>query len=117
MSQDLFDSGYVGRQVSLAGVLGRDGLGMRVWSSTPAPSTDSIQILGSNPSRVFAEITNEGTVDVQIAFDQSFGNGYHTLVPRGSMLINRDFPWTGGVYARTLAGTGLLGVDSGSVQQ
>lgn len=119
MSDTLYDGGYVGQLVSLAGVKGRDGLGARVWSSQPAPPATGagVEVMGPNPSRLWALITNEGTVDVQLAFDNVFTNGLFTLRPGGSFMINKNLPWTGTVHARVTGGVaGTLSVAAASVQ-
>jgi len=116
MSIELYDSGYIGRMVSMAGVVGREGMGLRIYSSLPAPTATPVLVVGANPVRLYLLITNEGTVDVEIAFNETFTDGKHTLVPGGHILINKDMPWTGAVWARTLAGTGSLGIESANVQ-
>lgn len=114
---NIYDSGYVGQIRSLGGVLGAAGFGLIVYTNTPAPvSTAVVVVIGPSPGRVWTLITNEGTVDVQLSFEPTFGGGYHTLKPNGSFVINKDFPWTGPVYAQTLAGTGLLGVTTSRVR-
>lgn len=116
MSDTLRDQGYIGQYISLAGRKGAPGKGLKIWSSTPAPGTTPVVVCSPNSDRVYALITNEGTIDVKIAFDESFGNGYHTLKPNGSMLINQDMPWIGGIYAETAAGTGLLGLEEAMIE-
>lgn len=117
MSVELQDSGYRGQLVSMAGVKGREGMGLVVYSSNPAPTTTPVIISGPNPARYYVLITNEGSVNVQIAFNDTFTDGFHTLFPGGSMLINKDMPWTGAIWGKTLAGTGSIGLEAAKVQE
>jgi len=116
MTATLYPGGYNGRLVSLGGIYGRENMGYTVYSTTGTPTTAIGTVLGPNPARLFALITNDGAVDVQIAWDDTFTNGLHLLRPGGQLLINKDLPWIGPVCARTLAGTGSIGVEAASVQ-
>jgi len=33
------------------------------------------------------------------------------------MLINKDMPWTGAIWGKTLAGTGSIGLEAAKVQE
>lgn len=116
MSDSLYDSGAVGQLVSMSGLKGRDGAGVKVWSSTPAPTTTPVVVVSTNPARLWVSITNEGTVDIQISLDGTFNNGYSTIVPKGSVLFDKNAPWTGAIWAKTGAGTGLIGLFEAMVQ-
>jgi len=114
MGADIYDGGFNGRRVSLAGSLGAAGRGLKMWSNMPAPPiTTGCILISSNPGRLFALFTNEGTVDVQIAFDNTWSNGLHTLRPGGSFQIDDQFPWTGPVYGRGVGATGSIAVEEG----
>ncbi len=93
------DSGYQGQIRSLAGVLGKLGMGLTIEQNYRAVATGVItRLINPNPLRKWAvivnPITNSGNTDILF----SSGSGWK-LAPGGFLIINEDLPWTGEVNA------------------
>ena len=111
--------GYNGRIVSLGGIQGRQGLGLQINTDLidADPLTGPHLALVSNPGRVWALISNEGTLPIWLGIGINTPNGtFHSVQPGGNMLINKDFPWTGKV-AVLAAATNAVRVTEASIQQ
>lgn len=113
-----YDSGYRGQIVSLAGVKGRLGLGLKLQMDAVAvDNVTRVQVLQSNPQRVFAIMTNEGDVDVLFALTGDTGYALHRVAARGGVFqIDKDLPWTGGVWFYGAYGATTVSYTEGLVQ-
>ena len=89
--------------VSLAGIVGNPDRDFKVAKENFAVNTSDV-LLHDNPLRLWALITNDDVVDVGISFYLDAIVTVHVLKPNGSLLINRDMPWTREVRAGSLAG-------------
>lgn len=111
------DTGYHGQLLSLGGIKGAQGKGITITGAEATITAGTLErILNSNPQRLWALLTNDGTVNVALVFgDASGDSGAHVLVPNGSMLINQDMPWIGGIMAAVAAGVGTINWTEASV--
>lgn len=91
------------QHVSLAGVKGRVGLGLRVTRpDTSLVFTAGLQVLGSNPARRWALIQNIGTTDINASFDSDTAVAADFIIPaKGVLQIDSQLPWTGPVSVYT----------------
>src|SRR5450759_3113267 len=103
------ENGFIGRLTSLAGVQGADGKGRVIDSVSVALTATVVLVLSSNPKRISALIQNiDDITSPGSSVFISLGNpGYaidpgayvSVLSPLGTLQIDKDFPWTGEVYA------------------
>lgn len=103
-----FEAGYLGRLVSLGGIVGADGKGRVVKSTTLASSANVTAILANNPKRIAALIQNGDTTNVAFVYLGTDTAGTFTsnpivLNPGGSLQIDVNLPWTGEVMIVTAA--------------
>lgn len=91
--------------LSLGGVLAQPGQGRTISSNSFTLSTvlGAQQIMDSNPKRISAVIQNVDDLASPGSYIEVFLGGLNTipliLAPYGTLQIDRDFPWTGCVWA------------------
>lgn len=111
------DNGVDGQLISLAGLKGRRGLGAVLdHRAATCPAGVKTQILQSNPGRVYALITNGDTARLYLSFTEDTSYNIHPLDPGGSFQIDRDFPWTGGVWGYNATVQVIVGLTDAGVQ-
>lgn len=114
----ILDAGFNGEARSMANVVGRNGQGLRIYQANPQPTTTAVIVLSPSPNRKWALIQNVGSVDCYFSADEAFtdlGTVGFKLTPDGNLLFNDEMPWTGALYAKTLAGTASLALWSATV--
>lgn len=112
------DAGYVGQIQSLAGVLGRAGLGL-VTSGYANDVSTGVEVAQANPSRVWLTVqntSNENSSNADIRVQLGTHGFYIYLKPYGSLLINKDLPWTGIVGVEPVGAGAKVRVIEASVQ-
>jgi len=109
------DIGYTGVLTSLAGVKSSPGRGLVTSGVAPSVTTEEI-LLPPNPRRVWAFIQNTSTTEtvaVQLGVQGSF---YVQLLPKGSLLINENFRWTGILTGVSLGAAATVRAFEASVE-
>lgn len=92
------DSGYNGSIVSLAGVVGRHGYGLVIETAYLIITAGfTHERIAANPNRVWLLIQNNGLADLYVQPGSTAGPVSPHIAPGGSILFNRDMPWTGGI--------------------
>lgn len=111
MASDGRESGHIGDPlVSLGGVKSSTGRGL-VFEERGEVSLTSIHVIfPSNPRRVWALIMNNGDNDMDI-YLKSGSYPLLTLRTGGYVLFNKDFPWTGEIWAGS-TGTELYAYEA-----
>lgn len=89
--------------ISLAGVIGKPGIGREVVDNAQAVTTALAQYIASNDRRIALLIYNPSANQIYFSFNNG-STGIITCYPRDSILINKDFPWTGPISAYSIAG-------------
>lgn len=118
MTKPVRDAGFVGRLVSLAGVLGAEGLGRSARHDSVSISS-GLGVIGleSNPLRIAASVQNYSVDDVLNVFLGDTTDGpVFTLKHLGYLQIDINMPWTGAIYLQS-GGTGIAAINEMSIQQ
>jgi len=104
------EQGYVGRVVSLAGVVGMEGRGRESYNDLiPMVGSTGRLILTSNSRRISAIIQNRIAGDLYITLGEEYNGLGIVLFQNQSLQIDRDFPWTGDIRGFSLT-SGNVGV-------
>jgi len=109
------DVGYTGSLVSLAGVISSPGRGLVTSGVAPSITTEQI-LLPPNPRRVWAFIQNLSTTETVAVQLGILGSFYVQLLPKGSLLINENFRWTGALTGVSLGGAATMRAYEASVE-
>lgn len=98
------EPGHTGQLVSLGGVVDNTGNGRQLRGDSATLGTTVTQILGANPGRIAALISNDGADNVYV-FGKALSavNAWAVLRPGGSFQIDQSFPWTGEVNLAAVA--------------
>ena len=112
------EQGYNGQLVSLAGRLGRPGVGLKVNNTVYTGVGIATQLIPANSDRVWMIIQNSGLLKTNLAFGPD-GGGYatasHIYLEAGATLqIDKLLPWSGSMSAFA-AGDVVLSVAEASV--
>ncbi len=86
------------KHVSLDGIEGKEGRGLTVVSTTGTTNWMVTEaVAAENPRRAWLLCSNAGSFKFRIKPQGSEGSAatYHDVLPGGSLLINKDMPFTG----------------------
>lgn len=100
-----YDPGYRSVPVSMAGVKGRPGFGLRVNSyfQTVLAAIPIQMVAPANSKRVALMIqVRDDTNGIQVYMGQFTAPFY--MWPHDTFIWDKDFPWTGPIYAIGLTG-------------
>lgn len=114
------EPGHVGTLVSLAGIVGRPGAGRKTeYNGGVVPFAAAQQCLPANMRRISALIQMiESTTYTSAYINVFFGSeAVARLYPRGSLLIDSNFPWCGEISLQAVTTAGYVFVNEVSVSE
>lgn len=94
--------------VSLGGIRHKAGRPFHVRVEAPTLVLATLTLIAPpNPARLWLLITNETATDdnITVYFTNDTSDGGHNITQHGSLLINKDLPWTGGVWLMSAVNT------------
>lgn len=100
MAGEGLDSGYNGRLVSLAGILGKEGYGLRTkWAVITLDLGANTETYPNNPSRMWLFVENRSAGTIYVIFGTPVATPTPcpsvTLKSGEALQIDKNLPWSG----------------------